>query len=71
MSKTKGVTVDRRESSELSVSLASEDEHRGVRSAIAASEELAAKHVVRSKPPLRMKRSAMSGAILIAQAEKE
>ena len=52
MSKTKGVTVDRRESSELSVSLASEDKHRGVRSATAASEELGAKHVVRSKPPL-------------------
>ena len=42
----------KREPSELSVSLASEDEHRGVRSAIAASGELDAKHVVRSKPPL-------------------
>ena len=32
MSKTKGVTVDRRKSSKLSVSLASEDERLGVRS---------------------------------------
>ena len=48
MSKTKGVTVDRRESSELSASLASEDERFGVRSAIAASEELGAEHAVRT-----------------------
>ena len=41
-------TGGKRKSSELSVSLASEDERFGVRSAIAASEELGAEHVVRT-----------------------
>ena len=41
MSKTKGVTVDRRESSEPSASLASEDERLGVRSPNGKAKSLA------------------------------